>query len=47
MPNSVYIHIPYCKLKCNYCSFVSKNIESADETEEYDDTERRHGRDLQ
>jgi len=35
MPNSVYIHIPYCKLKCNYCSFVSKNIETSNETEEY------------
>lgn len=23
MSNSVYIHIPYCKSKCKYCSFVS------------------------
>lgn len=23
MPKSVYIHIPYCKSKCHYCSFVS------------------------
>ncbi len=23
MPQNVYIHIPFCKSKCNYCSFVS------------------------
>ena len=35
MPNSVYIHIPFCKTKCNYCSFVSKKIDKSDELECY------------
>ena len=25
MTNNVYIHIPFCRQKCNYCSFVSYN----------------------
>ena len=28
MPDSVYIHIPFCKSKCRYCSFVSFTDES-------------------
>ncbi|MCQ2739998.1 MAG: radical SAM family heme chaperone HemW [bacterium] len=27
MANSAYIHIPFCKSKCKYCSFVSYNID--------------------
>ena len=23
MINNIYIHIPFCRQKCNYCSFVS------------------------
>ncbi len=33
MPNSVYIHIPFCKQKCKYCSFVSYT--SLDRISEY------------
>ena len=32
MPKNVYIHIPFCKSKCKYCSFISfldlKDIEA-------------------
>ena len=24
---SLYIHIPFCKSKCNYCDFFSKSID--------------------
>lgn len=33
MANNVYIHIPFCKQKCNYCSFVS--FPRLDEKEKY------------
>ena len=33
MPKSLYIHIPFCKTKCKYCSFVS--ITKTDLIEEY------------
>lgn len=33
MTKNAYIHIPFCKLKCNYCSFVS--YESTDYMTEY------------
>ncbi len=29
--NGIYIHIPFCKSKCNYCNFASDNYNSYDE----------------
>ena len=26
MPQSAYIHIPFCRQKCGYCAFVSYNM---------------------
>ena len=34
MKNNIYIHIPFCKSKCAYCSFVSK-CANADEIDRY------------
>ncbi len=29
--NGIYIHIPFCKSKCNYCNFASDNYDSYNE----------------
>ena len=33
MTENVYIHIPFCRRKCNYCSFIS--FPSIDKKEQY------------
>lgn len=38
MAQSAYIHIPFCKSKCKYCSFVSYTGENEDAKKRYVDT---------
>ena len=38
MTQSAYIHIPFCKSKCNYCSFVSYTGSDCERRKKYVDT---------